>query len=48
MHGLNRFDLEKAVTTTALHPAPAESTHSAPPGTRPAGQSVRPSSSPAS
>lgn len=24
-HGLNRFDLEKAVTTAALHPAPAES-----------------------
>ncbi|MFG2747989.1 hypothetical protein [Streptomyces xanthophaeus] len=24
-HGLNRFDLEKAVTTAALHPAPTES-----------------------
>lgn len=24
-HSLNRFDLEKAVTTAALHPEPAES-----------------------
>lgn len=25
VHGLNRFDLEKAVIKTALHPEPAES-----------------------